>query len=240
MKREGLAWTWQNLGVLALLVIFLSVFVFSQSEALAKVVKITNSLLSQIPGRDGEDKVDQPEGEVPKELEEAFDNLKETIENAKGNGCIIKHPQFPGKFKGFKIEIMSVTGGTYMRLLDKTGGPVKDANIDNVFPCVVGGTNKDGKAAENFLKFYIDKDSSYKGKEMFTLSLNILITDNDNIAYDNKPAGLDDDDYMFVVDDEHVCFFPTIAANNGWGCDAGELGLDNDCTSKIPSNVKIC
>ncbi len=55
----------------------------------------------------------------------------------------------------------------------------------------------------------------------------LLISDEENMAYDGIPAGKEDGGLLYVPDNGKVCLFPTFDGDAK--CNANENGLDDDC-----------
>ncbi len=231
--------------LLIVLVVILAIFFAPESlytKAKNAVDNIVDKGLADIKGG----KIRQEEDTTPKEIKDLFYALKETFEKT-GKECITKHPDF-SELGNYEIIVSNVGEDVYFTLMDGENPiDVKSVNKKNV--CIVAGKNKDGVAAENFFKYYIEKNQQYKDKLKYINPTSITIEDKEKIKIDGKGFGLEDGNLMFV-DGENICFFPTyltgtkwynpITIISKWGCDVSEGGMDNDCIKDVSQKIKGC
>lgn len=165
---------------------------------------------------------------IDPEIEISFQKFAEILQDSKGKACLVVHNGFPNQLKKEGVTVARHGDSTYIQLFNEIGQLAASATIEKT-PCVVHARN-----------FY---DNCIKGTDCNNEN-NIIEIESyikkKHIFFDDKKAGLKDQDLMFQLDDNHVCFFPTKGGSLLGRCDAGEYTLDDDCMLEIFAKIGIC
>lgn len=240
--------------VLLLLVMVLiigGVVMLTPSSLMGKVKDVVDNTIDKWLSTIKSEKIKQREP-LPDDIKKLFDSLTDLFRQT-GDKCLTEHPDF-SDLGNYQVEIINFKDSLYFKLI-KDKLVVDEAIVSNSQVCVVAGKNKDGVAAENFFKFYIDKDQSYKDKLKYTTPAQIKIVNEDTLVVNEgetneKNYDLEDSNLMFV-DGKNICFFPTYDTGitsykilwqifTKYGCDQGKGGMDDDCITNLKNKMKKC
>lgn len=173
--------------------------------------------------------------EIPKDIQDMFNNLKNDVEQEGNAPCLLKHRPFIKDFKKYQICFKNEVNEIY---LFNEKRQLVDSQPITKKVCVVAGKKNNENVAENFLQWFIKGNSAYKNKDKFITPKEICITEKETIYFNEKldeARELEDQNLLFKADDQHVCFFPTKDQPlDVFGkCDAGGYILDDDCLKDI-------
>jgi len=216
--------------VLVTFVILFSIVLLTPESVTTKVRNLADNTVDNMFSTIKTDKV-TPGEEAPKEVKDFLFNLKESFEKT-GDKCLGTHPDFK-ELKDYSVQITQNGENIDLLLMDKKNF-IKSLTAEKKKLCIVAG----GAAAENFKKYYLDNDQSYIAKPKFSNIGKVTIT-KDKIIIGTDKFDIEDQNIIFI-DKENVCFFPTYPRGWGWGCDADEDGMDNDCIPIIKQKVSKC
>lgn len=235
MDKRGVLRTVVGIAILLVFLAVVLVFIIGPEAILPKAAAGGEWVADKVFGGLRKEKVEKSPLEVPKEIDETYDNII-TILRTEGNGpCIFEHESFAKDFKGFKITLSHLEEDTYVQLIDKRGVVADHKTISGKVPCVVG--------EENFKNFY----DNYLGGTLCKTNCPIDYTIADiefrngkTIYVNGQKREFKDGNLVFKTEDGNVCFFPTRGHFMFTGCKRDHVIMDNNCIEKIKNNINTC
>ncbi|GEM_PF-3009284 len=241
MSNKGTLSTIVGIVILFAVLLVVLFYILGPEKVLPQAAKGAGWIADKIYSSMGQDNSQKTNVISDASTEEIFENILSLLRNQGTGPCIIEYSKFPDNFKDFTIKLSPSEQGTLAQLINKEGQYAVDPKtVSGISPCVIG----EGNAAQNFYDNYLaGTPCTVNCKVEYTVA-EIEFREKGKICVngcvnENK-RDLDDGNLAFKTKNGNICFFPTKWLNGWPGCDASEIGLDNDCISEINAKIKKC
>ena len=250
----------QKISGIIILLVFLVMFIFAffaPKGLLPKVIEESSIFKTFIPEKEGLDKQDK--FSIPVDLKKDFDFLCNSIKDYKDSeNCIISYKTFSNLEDRFQILFKDAGESLLIQLVSSKGQILDFCKVEGLKPSVVAGKNN---AAKNFYNNHLwyhlwksppkcSPNCKPEYTEAHQVALAWALTDyKERGILASLKDGLEiksdmqDQQFIYKPDKEHIAFFPTYDGMTlnllKIGCDADEVGLDNDCLKDIQSGNLI-